>query len=534
MSAWRPWRRDAPPAGGPEGGRREIDRRGLVRSGTIGAAVLLVLALVLFVNYFGWKYHHRFDWTESQLYSLSDTTRNVLADLDRDVSVVVFLDPGDELFEPTRELLRRYEDASPHLTVRVMDPGRNLLEARQLAEKYDLDRAAVVFDDGKTQRVVPRTDLAEFDFTSMQFGGGAPEIKAFRGEQQFTRALLELTEGHKPKIVFTVGHGEIRLDDRTPAGMGELQRQLGADNFSFEEWTSLGADRVPDGTDLLVIAGPTSTFLQPELDELSAYLDGGGRLLVLLDPPPAGPGASHQIGSTGLEDWLRGYGIDAGDDVVVDPSGALPFFGAETFFVNRYPGDHAVTRPLAKDELAVLMSLARSVAKGEVPDGLSGSVLLETSADAWGETDLAHPEKTPGDVPGPVPVGVVVEAQEAAKKTALDEQGLAARAEGEAADAGGTLAADDAPGMRLVVFGDSDLATDQFLAQNFGNQVLLTDAVNWLVERRAMVGIPPRPRERVGLTLSATELRWIYLLALALLPGAGLIAGIVVYFRRRR
>jgi ABC-type uncharacterized transport system involved in gliding motility auxiliary subunit len=89
-------------------------------------------------------------------------------------------------------------------------------------------------------------------------------------------------------------------------------------------------------------------------------------------------------------------------------------------------------------------------------------------------------------------------------------------------------------GFRLVVLGDSDLATDFALGQSFGNQVLLTSAVNWLVERQALVGIPPRETERVGLTLSSAELRGIYLLALIALPGFGLLAGLFVYSRRRR
>ena len=59
-----------------------------VLSGSLfGAGVLLAIVLFAITNYFGWKYHQRFDWTESQLYSLSEKTENVLAELDRDVEV---------------------------------------------------------------------------------------------------------------------------------------------------------------------------------------------------------------------------------------------------------------------------------------------------------------------------------------------------------------------------------------------------------------------------------------------------------------
>ncbi len=68
--------------------------RQLVKTGTLSAGVLLVAALLLIVNYFGWKYHKRFDWTEDSIYTLSEKSENVLKDLKRDVEFVVFLPPG--------------------------------------------------------------------------------------------------------------------------------------------------------------------------------------------------------------------------------------------------------------------------------------------------------------------------------------------------------------------------------------------------------------------------------------------------------
>ncbi|HEX2163879.1 MAG TPA: GldG family protein [Thermoanaerobaculia bacterium] len=509
--------------GGARGpARPPVDRRGLAKSGTLGAAVLLVLALAVIVNYLGWKYHARLDWTESDFYSLSPRTEQVLAALEQDVEVIVFLDRADELYEPSRELLARYDAATPRLSVRVMDPERNLLEAQQLAAEYQLDRPAVVFAAGEERRVVPATDLAEYDFSGAQMGVGA-EVEAFRGEQQFTRALVELTEREKPKVVFTVGHGELSLDDRSGAGLQELQRLLGADSFEFEEWASLGAEEVPADADLLVIAGPTSTFLPPELDLFARYLDGGGRVLALLDPPLTG-GAESRVGDIGMEAWLAQYGVRVGGNVVVDPGAALPFFGAETFFANRFPDEHPVNRPLTEGELPVLIRLARSVGAGTAPAGYGATELLASSAESWAETELAAPAAGgEGDLAGPVPLAVAV---------ASGDGGDEALEEPDGGEGGDEAAADS--GFRLVVLGDADLATDQFLTQNFGNQVFLTGAVNWLVERQALVGIPPRETERVGLSLSNAELRMLYLLALVALPGLGLVGGLFVHFRRRR
>ena len=60
----------------------------------------VVLAIVLFgiANYFGWKYHQRSDWTGSKLYSLSAKTEQILGGLERDMEVVVFMNPADPLY----------------------------------------------------------------------------------------------------------------------------------------------------------------------------------------------------------------------------------------------------------------------------------------------------------------------------------------------------------------------------------------------------------------------------------------------------
>ena len=59
--------------------------------------------------------------------------------------------------------------------------------------------------------------------------------------------------------------------------------------------------------------------------------------------------------------------------------------------------------------------------------------------------------------------------------------------------------------MRLVALGDSDFAANEFLEGNVANAVLLSNAFKWLVEREALLGIPPKKTEQVKLTLTSGE-----------------------------
>jgi len=89
-------------------------------------------------------------------------------------------------------------------------------------------------------------------------------------------------------------------------------------------------------------------------------------------------------------------------------------------------------------------------------------------------------------------------------------------------------------GPRLVVVGDSDFAGNQLLQANFGNSVLLSNSMNWLVDRQQLLSIPPKKTEQVHLSLTQSEIRTVYLLSLLVLPGLGVALGAIVYVKRRR
>jgi len=496
-------------------------RKRVLSGSLLGAGVLLAVALFVILNYFGWKYHQRFDWTQNRLYSLSEKTGNVLADLDRDVEVVVFMSPGDELFSATSEQLARYEAGSSRIRVRFVDPEKNLLEAQTLVEMYELSHLnVVVFDTGDDRRIVEGTELADYDYSGVQYGQG-PQLIGFKGEEVFTSTLLDLMESRKPRILFTTGHGELSLDDASPAGMSLARELLGKDNFELEEWATIGQSQVPPGSDLLVIAGPNSTFLEPELTVLRSYLAAGGRMLVLLDPTLSAGGG---LVKTGLESLLVDFGVLVGEDIVVDPSNPLPFFGAETLFVTSY-SDHPIVRSLDQAQLPVVVALARSVGLAPGVHGYDRQELMRTTPEGWGETgfdNLQEVDFDDLDLAGPVPLAVAVEA--AGEVSEVDGEDLATE---------DPASADPSSEMRLVVIGDSDLATNTQL-QNVPNATLLANTLNWLVERESLVGIPPKQPEHVKLSLTASQLSRLTWLVLIVLPGLVILAGVTVYLRRRR
>ncbi len=513
---------------------RSALRGAILHGSTLGLGVVLVAALLGIFNYFGWKYHRRFDWTSTRLYSLSEKTLNVLGGLDKKIDIVVFMDPNDQVYPAVRELLSRYEAESPQIRVRVVDPAKNRAEAERLVADYEITHAdVVVFDGGDDRRVVEGPDLAEYDYSAMAMGG-QPTVKGFKGEQLFTSAVIELVESRKPKILFTTGHGEASLDDFSERGLKDARELLGEDNFDLEEWASLGKSGVPLDADLVVIAGPTAGFVEPELAAFREHLDRGGRMLVLLDPTLSPVGG---LVRTGLEPLLADYGVKVADDIVIDPANPLPFFGAETIFVNDFE-DHAITRSLRQANLPVILPLARSVSRAGGVEGYDVIELLRTTEEGWGEADLAalpRVKKDDTDAQGPVPIGVAVAAEgRGADRRGPSPEDLSVHGgDAEASQPATGVEDDPSQNIRLVVFGDSDFATNGQL-RNVGNPTLLANTMNWLVERESLVGIPPKTPEQVRLNLTQAQLRAVFWTVIAGMPLAAVLAGGLVYLRRRR
>ena len=490
---------------------------------TSALGIVLAVALTGMVNWVGTRHWWRGDWTSAHIYSLSEKSEHILADLQEEIRVVVFMTPQSPLYEQVRELLDRYAAASSKVKVEYIDPDREPLKTRQLAEQFGISLAnTVVFSYGERSKYVTSDQMADYDYSGMQMGG-APNLKAFKGEEQFTAAILSLVAPRVPKLFFVTGHGEATPDSGAgrERGLTVLGEALRRENMTVAE-TSLLSGKLPDDADALAIIGPTKAFTDQEVALLGAYLDRGGRLLVALDPLIEPDGTMR---ATRLEPMLAAHGAEVQNNLVVDPSRRLASSDLSVVYLDSFT-PHPVTQGLPG--VAVLFPVTRSIAPTTGP-GFTARRLVETTADGWGEVDLGkllHGEpvaKGDQDVAGPVAVAVAVESGSGAapEGAGVDEDSP----NPEVKDASGN-------GMRMVVLGDSDFLVDG-IVPNLGNLTLALNSFNWLVKREEALGIPPRAVEQVSLLLSQQQLTVIFLLTVVAMPGAAIVAGILVWRRRR-
>jgi ABC-type uncharacterized transport system involved in gliding motility auxiliary subunit len=483
-----------------------VTRARQMRAGTTAIGIALAAVLLAGINYLAARHWVRGDWTRTKIYSLSETSKKIVRGLAKPVRVTAFMSRSDRLWAPVSELVNRYRSLSPKIEVEFVDPRREVLRAEALSREFGLRDGTVLFRSGDKKKYVERDKLADFDYAGAGFGG-SPDIKAFKGEEAFTAAILEVTENKVTRVYFSAGHGEPTLESTERGrGFAQVKDLLTRDNVTVAPWQSVKGD-VPADASVVVVAGPKTALLEPEAAELSKYASGGGRVLVLADPVL--PTAGAPPADLGLQGFLSTYGVGLDNDIVIDPANAVPLVGPETAIANRF-GTHPIVRSLAAEGLPVLFPIARSVSKIEKPPAAwTATALVETTAEGWGETDLVHLDavgKDAKDKNGPVAIAMAISPSDETKAGAHP--------------------------TRLVVIGNSRFVTNDNL-RNAGNANLFLNAVHWLSGEEKLIGIAPKTPEQASLSMTQSQVNRLGLLAMFGLPLFAVMLGVWVWYRRR-
>jgi len=441
------------------------------------ATAMLGIAILGMVGFLGARHHRRFDWSEQKVHSLSDQSRKVLADLESDVEVLVLI-PRVEM-DPVREFFDRYAYASDRFVVEYADPN-----ARPgLIEKYGI-----------------RPEQLEGGLVRIAIGMDSVEVTEL-SEQNITNAMVKLTRTGEKVVYFLEGHGE-RAIEKEPGerrdGFARAAIALRNENYRVEALLLAAVGDVPEDADVVVIAGPTRPLLDVEYEALERYLSRGGALFAMVDPRAG----------TDLIDQLATWGIELGDDVVIDRSLAL-FGRAVTPFAGSYDPAHPITQDMTEP---ALFHEVRSVTPRADAAGAFTQIVF-TGDDSWAERDIARLDEEgtaameEGDLPGPVPIAVV-----GTPAVALDEEGAAE--------------------PRLAVYGDADFASNELL-DSYLNRDLFLNTVNWMMGDVEAISIRPNLSRASRFQLSIDQFQTIRSLSLFVLPEAIAVLGVYVWWSRR-
>jgi hypothetical protein len=460
------------------------------------ASCIALLALVVMVNYLAGRHFLRFQWMADERYRLSPMTLKLLETRTNQVKVIVFFDPDEPLYSSVKGLINEYHLACSKLNVEYVNYLLLTGRANWIKSQYqlsDADKDLVIFDCNGKKRIVRAKELSDYDVQGM-FAGKEPRRTTFKGEQYFTSAILRVTDPKPFKAYSLQGHGEHDLTSEDE-GTGYLKfARVLEDKDIIVEPLSLLTNDMPADCQLLIIAGPRHTLSPEEMERVDNYLNHGGRAFILLLNP-----VIEGVRKSGLEKTLVNWGVHVGDGLVTDDTQAKSG-QISVLYVSNF-GQHDIVRPLAGSRMGLMLPHS-------VRTQSSGS----RAADTAKVVELAFTTergKEAGRASGTVPLMVAVE------KGTIP---------GVATDSGTT---------RMVVVGDSLFLVNANIEFD-ANRDFANLAVNWLLDRAQLLAIGPRPVHEYKISLTQSQMsaaRWTLLGAM---PGAVLLAGLLVWARRRQ
>lgn len=492
--------------------RRGLWRQRRVRLATglnVSVSLLLAGAVVVMINFLSLRYHQRWDLSWQDFHKLSPKSVSLLSSLKGKLRIIAFFRSGETRFEDVRRLLKEYahiaEDAEGlEFDLEFVDPDGDVIRAGELAQQYGLtEDGVVVFESDGRRKYVTKKDIFE---TEVKIEGRQAFRRyiAFHGEQVFSSAIQSVTQETRPILYLLGGHGERALDKfgKHSGGYSILGREILRDNMEMRELLLAEHRGVPEDCSALVIAGPARRFSDAEVDILAKYLENNGRLLLLADSGV----------DVGIEALLLRWGVKLGNDVVA----GMTLTGRE--LVITHYGEHPITRNFSN--VATMFYSPRSV-----ESALSGTdasaqpdrprvTLLARSVKGWANEDLKQsPPRFDEGVDRPGPIGVA----------AAVERGPVRGIDVEIRP------------TRMVVVGDSDFASNAALTSGVGgNRDFVMSALNWLVEREALLAIAPKPPQELRLDMDGGQIRMAYLIMVAGMPAIGAVIGLLVWLGRRQ
>ncbi len=498
-------------------------RRGRYSANTL-LMIISFLLLIGVLNFVFWDNPNRWDVTSTRQFTLAPRTLDVLANLETPVNAIAFFDRNDEDQRPYLEdvdnLLREFSVRSNQFAYEVMDPDVE----PNIAKQYGVTspgQVAFFVNDSDTFDVAfgaryrgrnPRTGDAIFDAN--------PSL-----EQDFVTPLLIVSGQEKKTAYFLTGHGERDVVDPTSDdGIFTAVNALTKENFDVRPLDLSRKKIVPRRTgdqpleedqvapSLIIIAGPVKDLLDDEADELTDFLEDGGRLLVLIDP-----GAP-----TSYIDFLSNWGVTVSRGNVIDEE---DFLRPDTRvpFVTQHNTQNDITKGIERTYFpgvaAIqfdMQSMPPVVVGGQILPQQNVIEISRTSSGSWLVDDLTR--STPNadlDTQGTFSTVVLVEDAFAP----LDKSPK-------------FIDPTSAIPASLVIIGDSDFVTNKHF-NNASNGDLFLNSINYLTGDVSLINIRPKQVARREILATPKEFDVIRYTSWFVLPSLMALAGIGIWWVRR-
>ncbi|MBW2732404.1 MAG: Gldg family protein [Deltaproteobacteria bacterium] len=482
---------------------RTVDHARVSRSMQSGAVLAMSLALVFLLNYIVSENDKKVDLSYFKTTRPSESSAKMVKNLSEPLKLTLFFSGESDVFERVEPYFKELAGNSKHFKIQRLD---HVLEPKKAKEMGVHENGSVVVSRGKRHRVI---------ILGKKLRRAKSKLKKL--DSEFQGAFIKLMQPEKVAY-FTVGHEERTRDKRDGvegSSTRDLRKVLRQLNYRIKNLglaQGLG-NEVPKDASVVIIAGPRKAFLPAEAAAIEAYLRGGGRALLLLDPEPGDP----------MQGLLSPFGLKFTPELLANErlNARLTFTKADGYAVvsNRY-GAHGSVKTLARHSKELALVSWKAGYLEEVPPSGQGHPAVSFTVHSMPFTyndanqDLAF-DKT-SEKQKLYELASAVSMSTSGRRPSKKRKKIAGQ--------------DD---MRMIVVADSDAFSDKLLMRSKGNVVFVMDALKWLVGEEAFLGAPTS-EEDVRIMHTRKEDQIYFYLTIFALPLLVLVGGLLYTRQRRR
>ena len=243
-----------------------IKKRWLISGTNTLLLIAILIAIVILINSAVQSLELTpIDCTSNKEYTLTNESKERVANIQSDVNVY-FVGYDDSSTQVN--LAKQYNKANDKIKIEVIDTN----ERTDIASKYNVtnDSKAIIIENGEKSKTLYSDDLYTYDSSYQTID---------LTEEKITSSILNVTSDKIANVYFLSGYSDYSLE--YSGGMYYLSSYLKDEVLNYQTLDILIKGAIPDDCDTLVITTPSKDFDELTTNEITKYINNGGKILWL-------------------------------------------------------------------------------------------------------------------------------------------------------------------------------------------------------------------------------------------------------------
>ena len=448
-----------------------------------------VIAIVLLINFIFTELDINFDTSSQQLYTISDKSKELVKDIEDEITLYYLVELGNEDAQIV-EVINRFKQINNNISVEYKDPILYPQFANQYVDHDITQNSVIVVNETQGRsKYVDYMDMYVFetDYNTYNYNVTAVDV-----EGQIVSAINYVITEDLPILYSVVGHGEEGISDA-------LRTLLDKVNITTKTLDTLSSESIPSDCSVLLINAPETDYNEDESRIIREYLQNGGNAIIFVN--------FMTKDLTNVSGLLEYYGTTMVDGFILEEN--------PNYYVGEYRNqllanviNHEITSNVINSGKSVIAPVSTGLETLKTArNTLIIDTLLETNDTTYSRIDInsTNPNKLEDDIDGPFTIGTAIKETYSGVET------------------------------NVIVYGTPFLVDDNLISsESVGNLDLLVNSVNYVTGREDSITIMPKSLRVERLFIKSSQVYLWGAITVFAIPLLILSIGGVTVIRRRK